>query len=112
MSFSRLVRSFFVLLVASSLLAGLTFTFAFGQSRRQPPSSQKKNQRPQPAQKPEEEPPPPDLIGKPQDAERITVSTQIVNIDAVVYHKKSGQVVTGLKKDNFAIYAEIGRAHV
>jgi Ca-activated chloride channel homolog len=107
MKLSRFARSFFVLLVASSLLAGLGFSFAFGQSRRQPPASnQKKNQRPQPGQKPEEEPLPPDLTGKPQDADKITVSTQIVNIDAVVYHKKSGQIVTGLKKENFAIYAD------
>ena len=107
MKLSSLARSFFVLFVASSLLGGLTFGFAFGQSRRQPPAgSQKKNQRPQPEQKPEEEPLPPDLIGKPQEADKITVSTQIVNIDAVVYHKKSGQIVTGLKKDNFAIYSD------
>jgi VWFA-related protein len=108
MKFSRFVRSFFVLLVALGLLAGLTSSFALGQSRRQPPASnQKKNQRPQPNQKPEEEEPlPPDLAGKPQDADKITVSTQIVNIDAVVYHKKSGQIVTGLKKENFAIFSD------
>ncbi len=107
MKFSRFVRSFFVLLVASSLLAGLSSSFAIGQSRRQPPASnQKKNQRPQPDQKPTEEPLPPDLAGKPQDADKITVSTQIVNIDAVVYHKKSGQIVTGLKKENFAIFSD------
>jgi VWFA-related protein len=29
-----------------------------------------------------------------------------VNIDTVVYHKKSGQIVTGLKKPNFAIFAD------
>jgi len=107
MRFSRFARSFFVMLVASSLLGGLTFSFAFAQSRRQPPvSNQKKNQRPQPGQKPEEEPLPPDLAGKPQEADKITVSTQIVNIDAVVYHKKSGQIVTGLKKANFAIFSD------
>lgn len=107
MKLSSLARSFFVLIVASSLLAGLTLSFALGQSRRQPPTSnEKKNKRPEPGQKPEEEPLPPDLTGKIQEADKITVSTQIVNIDAVVYHKKSGQIVTGLKKDNFAIYAD------
>ncbi len=29
-----------------------------------------------------------------------------MNIDAVVYHKKSGQIVSGLKKPNFAIFAD------
>ena len=30
----------------------------------------------------------------------------MVNVDAVVYHKKTGQIVTGLKKGNFAIFAD------
>ena len=46
------------------------------------------------------------MVGKPQEAEKITVTTQIVNVDAVVYHKKSGQIVTGLKKENFAIQVD------
>jgi Ca-activated chloride channel homolog len=32
------------------------------------------------------------------------VESNIVNVDAVVYNKKSGQIVTGLKKANFAIF--------
>jgi VWFA-related protein len=36
----------------------------------------------------------------------VTVSTQIVNVDTVVYHKKSGQIVTGLKKENFTLFAD------
>jgi Ca-activated chloride channel homolog len=110
MKVSRLVRTLFALVVISGLLAGMTFSFALGQSRRQPPTSnQKKNKRPgdtgQPGEK-TEEPPPPDLTGRPQDAEKLTISTQIVNVDAVVYHKKSGQVVNGLKKENFAIFSD------
>lgn len=110
MKFSRLARSFFALMVVSGLLTGLTFSFALAQSRRQPPTTnQKKNQRPgekpQPGEKPEE-PLPPDLMGKPQEAEKVTISTQIVNVDAVVYHKKNGQIVTGLKKANFTILAD------
>ncbi len=110
MKLSRLARSFFALMVVSGLLTGLTVSFALGQSRRQPPTSnQKKNKRPgetgQPGEKPEE-PLPPDLTGKPQEAEKITISTQIVNVDTVVYHKKSGQIVTGLKKENFGIFAD------
>lgn len=110
MKFSRLGRSFFALIVVSGLLAGLTLSFALGQSRRQPPTTnQKKNQRPGekplPGEKPEE-PLPPDLMGKPQEADKVTITTQIVNVDAVVYHKKSGQIVTGLKKDNFSISAD------
>jgi Ca-activated chloride channel family protein len=36
----------------------------------------------------------------------VTITTQIVNVDAVVYHKKSGQIVTGLKKANFAVFSD------
>ncbi len=32
------------------------------------------------------------------------VDTNIVNVDAVVYNKKTGQIITGLKKENFAIF--------
>ena len=110
MKLSKSARALFAIIIISSLLGGLGLSFALGQSRRQPPSStEKKNKRPtdtgQQGEKPEE-PVPPDLIGKPQEAEKITVTTQIVNVDAVVYHKKSGQIVTGLKKENFAIFAD------
>lgn len=106
MRFSRLPRALFASLVLFALLTSLGLSSP-GQSRRQPPtSSEKKNKRPtetgEPGQKPDE-PLPPDLTGKPQEAEKVTVSTQIVNVDTVVYHKKSGQIVTGLKKENFSI---------
>src|SRR5687767_9002114 len=110
MKSSKFPRAIFVSLVIASLLSGLSLSFAFGQSRRQPPtSSEKKNKRPgEPVQQGEkqEEPLPPDLTGKPQDAEKVTVTTQIVNVDTVVYHKKSGQIVTGLKKENFALFSD------
>ena len=110
MRLSKLARALLVSIVIGTLLAGLGLSFALGQSRRQPPTSvEKKNKRPgeqgQQSEKPEE-PLPPDLTGKPQEAEKVTVTTQIVNVDTVVYHKKSGQIVTGLKKDNFSIQVD------
>jgi VWFA-related protein len=80
------------------------------QSRRQPPSSdQKKNKRPE--EKPESdvqkpEPPPPDIMGKPQDAEKIATTTNLVNVDAVVYNKKTGQPQLSLRPANFAIFVD------
>jgi Ca-activated chloride channel family protein len=110
MRLSKLSRALFALIVVLTLVASLGLSFTLGQSRRQPPTTtEKKNKRPtepaQPGEKPEE-PPPPDLVGKPQEAEKVTVTTQIVNVDTVVYHKKSGQIVTGLKKENFTILAD------
>jgi Ca-activated chloride channel family protein len=111
MKLPKLVCALFILALVSGLV-GPTFNLTSGQSRRQPPTStEKKNKRPtepgqQPEQKPEDPPIPTDVEGKPQDAEKITITTQVVNVDAVVYHKKSGQVVTGLKKENFAIFTD------
>ena len=93
----------------SLLLIGAAVSPGWSQSRRQPPTTnEKKNKRPGETQKPgdQKEPLPPDLTPptKPQDIEKVSISTQIVNVDAVVYHKKTGQIVTDLKKPNFAIF--------
>ncbi|HEU4768322.1 MAG TPA: VWA domain-containing protein [Pyrinomonadaceae bacterium] len=92
------------------LILGLYVNPGLSQSRRQPPTSnEKKNKRPgeTPGKEGEQEPLPRDLEpAAPKDIEKVSISTQIVNVDAVVYHKKSGQIVTGLKKPNFALYAD------
>src|SRR5215218_9657198 len=108
----RFKRSYPLFGIALSLLLlGASISPGWSQSRRQPPTSnEKKNKRPGETPKPGEpsqEPLPKDLEpAKPQDIEKVSISTQIVNLDAVVYHKKSGQIVTGLKKPNFAIFAD------
>jgi VWFA-related protein len=102
------------------LLIAIVLLFAFGavaglaQSKPQKPTTTtgngKKNQRPTP--KTEEE------IKKEEEQRRLeeeeksavkddevlSIKTNIVNVDAVVYDKKSGQIITGLKKENFAIF--------
>ena len=100
------------------LIVGIAFSFGavpsvsvLAQARRQPPSSdQKKNKRPpeggQQTEEQKQEPLPPDLLGKPQDAEKITVTTNVVNVDAVVYNKKTGQPMIELRKGNFAIFVD------
>src|SRR2546422_6005165 len=98
--------------------AGIAFSFGavqsvsvFAQARRQPPSSdQKKNKRPpeggQQTEEQKQEPLPPDIVGKPQEAEKLSVTTNVVNVDAVVYNKATGQPSLNLKKDNFAIFVD------
>jgi Ca-activated chloride channel family protein len=39
-----------------------------------------------------------------RDDDPVTVKTNIVSVDAVVYDKKSGNIITGLKRENFAIF--------
>jgi Ca-activated chloride channel family protein len=110
MKLSQLALSFFASIVLAALLIAPITGSGLAQSRRQPPTSnEKKNKRPAETSgqgEKQEEPRPPDLVGRPQDAEKVTVSTQIVNVDTVVYHKKGGQIATGLKKENFALFAD------
>ena len=106
MKYNRLY-AFFAVALAAVLVLGLTIP-GFSQSRRQPPTSnEKKNKRPGETKPGEQEPLPQDIVPtKPQDIEKVTTTTNLVNIDVVVYHKKSGQIVTGLKKPNFAVYSD------
>jgi VWFA-related protein len=108
MKFNR-IYVFFAVALSVLLVLGTTIP-GFSQSRRQPPTSnEKKNKRPgetKPGDQ-QQEPVPQDIVPtKPQDIEKVAISTSLVNIDTVVYHKKSGQIVTGLKKPNFAVFAD------
>lgn len=103
------------LLFVFVLVTGFTVLPAFAQSKPQrvePRGNDKKNQRPQP--KTAEE-----LKAEEEEKKRIeeeknatvepgviNVDTDIVNVDAVVFNKKSGQIITGLKKENFAIFED------
>ena len=94
------------------VLVGSAQTFRlFGQARRLPPiSDEKKNKRATPGQEKgdekeaQPEPLPTDIAGK--DTETVKVSTNVVNVDAVVYNKKTGQITTGLAKKNFEVYVD------
>jgi VWFA-related protein len=103
-------RLFSLLTITLILGCGVASNLSLlAQSRRQPPTTnQKKNKRPDETKKEgeQQEELPPDLSGKPQEAEVVSVTTNLVNVDVVVYHKKSGQIVTGLKKENFSIFED------
>jgi len=97
-------------MISASAFAGL----AVGQSRpqRPEPSKGEGKRNPRPLPKTEEE-----LKKEEEERKRLeeekkaieepgvgVVLTNIVNVDAVVVNKKSGQIITGLKKENFAIF--------
>lgn len=50
------------------------------------------------------------LLEEAKNAEVISgveeIQTNVVKVDAVVYNKKTGQILTGLKKENFAIFED------
>src|ERR1041384_6060716 len=105
-------RRFFLLSIALALAFSTTVTLpVVAQSRRTPPTTdQKKNRRPTEGKKTDEqkpEPLPQDIINaKPQEGDKVVVSTNLVNVDAVVYNKKTGQPQLELKKENFAIFVD------
>ena len=95
----------------------LQFTFgAFGQSKPQKAdptqADQKKNTRPVPQT--EEERKKAEEAKKRAEQEKNAIVdttvekilTNIVNVDAVVINKKTGQIITGLKKENFAVFED------
>ncbi len=110
MTCSLLQRVSVFFLCVALLGAGQTLSL-FAQARRVPPASdEKKNKRPAQGQEQGEEkeqqpePVPTDIAGK--DTESVKVSTNVVNVDAVVYNKKTGQITTGLTKKNFEVYVD------
>jgi VWFA-related protein len=99
----------FVLLLGLLCGMDILITHSLAQSRRQPPTTdQKKNKRPDPNQQGDDknEEKPQDIVNLPKEAEKISTTTNLVNVDAVVYNKKTGQIVAGLKKPNFALFSD------
>lgn len=107
------LRSAFAL--AAGLMLGAAVSLnAIAQSKPQRPvtGNEKKNQRPVP--KTEEE-----LLKEAEDKRRkeeeknvkeeagvVAIDTNVVNVEAVVLNKKTGQIISGLKKENFSIYED------
>jgi len=106
-----LLQRISVFLLCIALVGSAQTLSLFGQARRLPPTSdEKKNKRPaqgQPQGEDKEqqaEPLPTDIAGK--ETESIKTTTNVVNVDAVVYNKKTGQITTGLTKKNFEVYVD------
>jgi VWFA-related protein len=106
-SFTRRAAAAFALALCS--LAASNFP-TLAQSRRTPPQEpQKRNTRPdetkqtQPTEQQTTEPIPPDAI---KSDEVVKVSSNIVQIEAVVINKKTKQIMTGLKQQNFQVFED------
>ena len=105
---------FFALFVFAIALVFAASSITFGQSRPQrpdnPKGNNKANKRPVP-KTPEE------IQKELEEKQRleeeanaiivddvVKVDTNLVNVDAVVYNKKNGQIITGLKRENFGVF--------
>lgn len=93
---------------------------AFAQSRPQRPTTtnEKKNQRPvglteeQIREQAEKRRLEQEALNAPLDDDVLEIKVDLVNVNAVVYNKKSGQVITGLKKENFAVFEDGKRQEI
>lgn len=107
-SFTRRAAAAFALALCSLAASNLP---TLAQSRRTPPQEpQKRNSRPdETKQTPQQtepqtaEPVPPDAI---KSDEVVKVSSNIVQIEAVVINKKTKQIMTGLKQQNFQVFED------
>jgi len=109
-----LARRFAVLITISVISSVSLNSVAIGQSRPQRPEPPKTDgkRNPRPAPKTEEELKKEEEERKRLEEEKkaieeagvVTVDTDIVNVDAVVINKKTGHIISGLKKENFAIF--------
>lgn len=112
----QLKRNFVCVALLSCLfvLSGLTATSGFAQSKPQktekPTGDGKKNTRPTPMTEEERKKLEEEKKRLEEEKNAIIddtierVETKLVNVDAVVYNKKSGQIISGLKRGNFAIF--------
>jgi len=88
----------------------------FGQSKPQRPDNPagegKRNQRPKPKTEEELKKEAEEKARQEADKNAVVetevekIESKIVNIDAVVYNKKTGQIINGLKKENFAVFED------
>jgi Ca-activated chloride channel family protein len=100
----RISLAFCLLAVLSLFVFDISL---LAQSRPQKPDApkgnQKRNQRPDPKTE-EERKRAEEEKNAVVEPEVVKIETDIVSVDAVVYNKKSGQIITGLKKENFAVF--------
>lgn len=110
----RLILNFLLCLLMAGCISFNLVTHALSQAKPQRPEPAKGNQKKNPRveTKSEEELKREEEERKRLEEEKkaveekgvIRVETKLVNVDAVVYNKKSGQIITGLKKENFAVF--------
>ncbi len=98
-----------VLAVALSVINLLPDDRAFAQAGRKSSEKQKKNPNasgdPE-EQRKEQERQEEKKVDKTQPPATITIGTDVVNVEAVIFNKKTGAVFQGLKKENFEIYED------
>ncbi len=110
----QIIRSCSAILVLLILVSFVFNSAIFAQSKTQkvekPTGDGKKNERPKPKTEEELKKEEEERRNKEEeknaviDDEVLAIKTNLVNVDAVVYHKKTGQIIPNLKRENFAVF--------
>jgi VWFA-related protein len=105
-----------LLIFVSAIFLACFAVSTFGQSKPQRPDNPagegKRNQRPKPKTEEELKKEAEEKARQEADKNAVVetevekIESKIVNIDAVVYNKKTGQIINGLKKENFAVFED------
>jgi len=105
-----------LLVFLSAIFLACFAVSTFGQSKPQRPDNPagegKRNQRPKPKTEEELKKEAEEKARQEADKNAVVetevekIESKIVNIDAVVYNKKTGQIINGLKKENFAVFED------
>jgi len=105
-----------LLVFVSAIFLACFAVSTFGQSKPQRPDNPagegKRNQRPKPKTEEELKKEAEEKARQEADKNAVVetevekIESKIVNIDAVVYNKKTGQIINGLKKENFAVFED------
>lgn len=114
MHFTRLARFSLSLITSLAFLLPGSSLAVFAQSRPQkvetPSGVNKKNVRPAPQTEEERKKAEEDRKRAEEEKNAVVedvvekVEANIVNLDVVVFNKKSGQIISGLKKENFTVF--------
>jgi VWFA-related protein len=108
--FLRCLRPAFALVALAFVLLTSSSINLYSQSKPQRPEpsktgNQKKNSRPTPEEEEQRKRDEEEKNAIPEPGIE-KVETKLVDVNAVVYNKKTGEIVTGLKKENFAIFED------
>ena len=108
---TRLVSALFLAILAVWLVSQTVINSRVEAQAGRQSTSDKKKKNPgasgdADAQKKEEERQAEKKVDKQMSGAVVTIDTNVVNVEAVVYNKKTGAIIQGLKKENFEIYED------
>lgn len=107
----HIARRIVLAVVAAAVCGSSLLISAEAQSGRKPPEKARKErpegEQPKPGASPQEPVgPPPKPLTKEELADAVTLSTDVVNVETVVYEKKTGGILQNMKQANFEIYED------